>query len=134
MKYKKIKSLEQYTQYCDEIEKLLFNDPEKHEDHIELLEVLICDYDNRTIELVGHKEDMSPVELLQCLIEEREISKAELARQLNVSKQLVTEIFNYKRNISKNMVMKLAERFKMMPVAFSRAYALKKDNSKMAIV
>lgn len=42
-----------------------------------------------------------------------------------VSLQLITEIVNYKRNISKKMITKLSERFKMQPIAFSRKYELK---------
>lgn len=124
MKYKKINSLDQYTGYCDQLEEMLMSDNQQYKDEIELLEVLIDDYDNRTIEQLGIKEDLNPVETLKYLIEENSLTKAELARQLNVSKQLITEIVNYKRNISKKMVMKLADRFKMMPVAFSRDYEL----------
>lgn len=124
MKYKKINSLDQYTGYCDQLEEMLMSDNQQYKDEIELLEVLIDDYDNRTIEQLGIKEDLNPIETLKYLIEENSLTKAELARQLNVSKQLITEIVNYKRNISKKMVMKLADRFKMMPVAFSRDYEL----------
>ena len=90
-----------------------------------MLELLIEDYDNRTIESIGNNEDMDPVQILQYLMNENEITKAELGRQLKVSRQLITEILNYKRNISKSMISKLSERFKMMPIAFSREYELK---------
>jgi len=130
MKYKRISSLKQYTEYCNEFEKLILKDLKKDKDEIDLLELLIEDYDNRTIESIGQNEDMNPVELLQYLMTENEITKAELARQLEVSRQLITEIVNYKRNISKKMVMKLAERFKMRPLAFSREYQLVKSNKR----
>ena len=76
-----------------------------------LLELLIEDFDNKTIEELGNPKDMEPVELLKYLLEENNLKKSDLARQLNVSRQLITEIVNYKRNISKRMVMKLAEQF-----------------------
>lgn len=97
----------------------------KHSEEIDLLELLIEDFDNRTIENIGKNEDMDPVEILQYLMEENKLTKAELARQLKVSRQLITEILNYKRNISKRMITKLSSRFKMQPVAFSREYELK---------
>ena len=134
MKYKKIKNLDQYTKYCNEIERLILQGSKKDKDEIELLELLIEDYDNRTIELIGNTEDLNPVELLNILMEENELNKAELARELNVSRQLITEIVNYKRNISKKMVMKLAERFKMMPIAFSRAYEIKNNKRNTASI
>lgn len=125
MKYKRIYTIEQYNEYCNVYERLIMNDSDKYIDEIDLLELLIEDYDNRTIESNGIKEDMNPVEILQYLMDENKLSKAELARQLNVSRQLITEIINYKRNISKKMITKLSDRFNMQHTAFSRAYDLK---------
>ncbi len=125
MKYKRIYNIEQYNEYCNVYETLMMKNLKKYSDEIDLLELLIEDYDNRTIESIGIKEDMNPVEILQYLMDENQLTKAELARQLNVSRQLITEILNYKRNISKKMVAKLSDRFKMQQRAFSRAYELK---------
>jgi len=133
MKYKRIYSLKQYNEYCNEYERLVMKDAKKYTDEIDLLELLIEDFDNRTIESIGKNEDMNPVEILQYLMEENKLSKAALARQLNVSRQLITEIVNYKRNISKKMITKLSERFKMKPIAFSREYELK-GNAKGKLV
>lgn len=124
MKYKRIHTIERYNEYCYAYEKLVMDGASKYAEEIDLLELLIEDFDNRTIATIGKSEDMSPVELLETLMGEHDISKAELARHLNVSRQLVTEIINYKRNISKKMVMKLSEHFKMRPAAFSREYEL----------
>lgn len=122
MKYKRIDSLDQYNVYCDRHEELTFEDYEKHKDEIELIQILIDEYDSR---MTNYSREMNPVELLKYILTEDEISSAELARDLDVSKQLISDILNYKRNISKIMVMKLADRFKMMPSAFSRTYKLK---------
>ena len=132
MKYKRIHSIEQYNEYCDTYERLLTKDSEKYSEEIDLLELLIEDFDNRTIEEIGIDEDLNPVEILQYLMDENKLSKAELARQLNVSRQLITEILNYKRNISKRMITKLSDRFNMQPIAFSRDYELKGTESKVA--
>jgi len=124
MKYKRIRTLKQYTQYTNDYEELVLKGLKKSKDEIDLLELLIEDYDNRTIEQIGISEKMNPIELLTYLMKEHNLSKSELARNLKVSRQLITEIVNYKRNISKRMVMKLSEYFKMMPIAFSREYEL----------
>ncbi len=125
MKYKRIHSLEQYNEYCNLYEKLITKDSDKYAEELDLLELLIEDFDNRTIESLGTSQDMNPVEILHYLMNENKLTKAELARQLKVSRQLVTEILNYKRNISKKMISKLCDRFKMQPIAFSREYKLK---------
>jgi len=129
MKYKRIHSIDQYNNYCNQYEELMIKNSKKYSEELDLLELLIEDYDNRTIESIGNNEDMNPVEILQYLMDENQISKAELARQLDVSRQLITEILNYKRNISKKMIIKLTDRFKMQPIAFSREYELKGQKS-----
>lgn len=125
MKYKRIKTLKQYTAYCNEYEELVLKGLKKDQEIIDLLELLIEDFDNRTINEIGVDQDMEPVELLAYLMSENRLTKSGLARELGVSRQLITEILNYKRNISKRMVMKFADYFKMMPIAFSREYELK---------
>lgn len=125
MKYKRIHNINLYNEYCNTYERLLMKDSKKYSEEIDLLELLIEDFDNRTIEAIGKSEDMNPVEILQYLMEENKLTKAELARQLEVSRQLITEILNYKRNISKRMITKLSDRFKMQPITFSREYELK---------
>jgi len=129
MKYKRIYNIDQYNNYCNIYEDLVTKNSKKYSEEIDLLELLIDDYDNRTIESIGTSEDMNPVEILHYLMEENQMSKAELARQLNVSRQLITEILNYKRNISKKMITKLCDRFRMQPIAFSREYELKGQKS-----
>jgi len=125
MKYKIISNDEQYNKYCEIHERLTCKDQDKYIDEIELIELielLIDDYENRTIEPAI---EMNPVEMLSYIIEEEEISKTELAKQLNVSKQLISDIISYRRAISLDMVNKLSNRFKMRPQAFSRPYKLK---------
>ncbi len=127
MKYKRIYSIEQYNEYCNKFEELSMRNSDKYAEELDLLDLLIEDYDNRLIESIGTKEDMNPVEILEYLMVENSLTKAELARQLGVSRQLITEILNYKRNISKKMISKLSDRFKMQQSAFSREYKLVSD-------
>lgn len=128
MKYKKIMSLEQYDRYCSIHEKLGLKDEVKFKDELELLEILIEEYDNRKS---SFRKRLNPVELLNSIIKDENISMAELARELGTTRQLISDILRYRRNISKNMVVKLSERFAMRPEAFSRPYKLKKDKRRM---
>lgn len=122
MKYKIISNDDQYNEYCEIHEKLTYKNYEKYDDEINLIELLIEDYENRTLEPIN---EMNPVEIINYIIEEEEISKTELAKQLKVSKQLISDILSYRRAISLDMVNKLSIRFKMRPEAFTRPYKLK---------
>lgn len=129
MKYKIISTDEQYNQYCEIHEKLTYKDHIKYNEEIELIELLIDDYENRTLDPI---KEMNPVEMLSYIIEEEEISKTELANQLKVSKQLISDIISYRRAISLDMVNRLSNRFKMRPEAFSRPYKLKVKRKSVA--
>ncbi len=97
----------------------LFNS--KNQEEIELIEILIDEFENRVIEA---PKKMNPVELISYLIEENNLTKSKLAKELEVSRQLNTDILNYRRNISKEMIYKLSNRFKLYPSAFSKPYKL----------
>ncbi len=124
MKYKKIYSTEQYNTYCEIHEELVLSDYEKNKDEVELLEILIDEYEQREIE---NDVGVNPVELIKYVLEEENISQSQLARDLGVSRQLVTDILMYRRNISKTMAMKLASHFNMQIQAFSKPYPLSKE-------
>lgn len=122
MKYTKIKSDEQYNEYCELHEAFTLKNYDKHIDEIELLEILIEEYEERSIDA---PEEMSPVEIIIYLLEENKLTKSQLAKDIGVSRQLITDIINYRRNISKSMVNKLAKHFAISPAALSKAYSLK---------
>jgi len=122
MKYTKIKTDDQYNLYSDRHEKLTFKDYKKNRDEIELIEILIDEYESRTIEF---KPKMNPIEVLEYLIEENNLSKAQLARDLKVSRQLITDVLNYRRDLSKSMIIKLSKRFKLNSSIFTKKYQLK---------
>ncbi len=127
MKYTKIKDMDQYNEYCEIHEELTFKNYKANLDEIELLEILIDEYEDRTIE---HPKEMNPVELLEYLLKENNMTKSQLAKEIKVSRQLITDILNYRRNLSKSTVIKLADRFNMKHVAFNRHYKLKKAKLK----
>lgn len=130
MKYKKITGIDHYNSYSEIHEKLTAEDYEANREEIELIEILIDEYESREVD---YKKDMNPVELLDYILTEDNISKSQIARELKVSRQLITDILMYRRNISKSMVMKLSKRFKMQPLAFSRAYNLNNRRRKAPI-
>jgi len=125
LKYKKIKSLKQYNQYCDTLEDLIYKEDKSLKDEIELLEILIADYD-RTLQQATSKK-LNPVELLKSILTDAGLSQKELATHLGISKQLISDVLGYRRNISKSLVTKLSKFFKMSEEAFNRQYELKKN-------
>lgn len=122
LKYKKISSIEQYNEYCNTHEHLVEINYHQNIDEIELLEVLIEEYDNR-IQAKTYKE-LNPVELLQSLLKDANLSQSALAREIKISKQLLSDILHYRRSISKEVVIKLADFFAMQQEAFNRTYPL----------
>ncbi|NBB88158.1 MAG: helix-turn-helix domain-containing protein [Bacteroidetes bacterium] len=127
MKYTKIYTTEQYNRYCDKHEELTLSNEEKNREEIELLEILIDEYELRTL---GNVHDDNPVEILRFLLKENAMTNAQLAREIGVSRQLISEILHYKRNISKSMVGKLARRFQVNDSLFSTPYELQPDGRK----
>jgi len=125
MKYKKIKTLKQYNKYCDIHEKLFREDEDLHEDELELLEILIEEYDIRMMPK-GY-EMPNAVELLRMIIKDNGQSQADLAKEINSSPQLISDILNYRRNISKIIAAKLAANYSMQLEAFARPYDLEEN-------
>jgi HTH-type transcriptional regulator / antitoxin HigA len=124
LKYKVIKTKEQYNNYCNELIQMLESEkPEQFEDEIDLLTVLIEAYDNEHSTL----PDYDPVEMLQSLMADHKMKARDLAELLNVSKGYVSEILHYKKGMSKEVIRKLAERFAMRQEAFNRPYKLISD-------
>lgn len=70
------------------------------------------------------KGTLNPVKLLTKLMEENEIGQSELAKSINVSRQLLNDVLKYRRSISKAMAVKLSAYFAMNLEAFGRVYAL----------
>ena len=122
LKYKIIKNDKQYLKYCFELEVIcsLKKKTKIQEDEIELLTFLIEKYDEQHIENLN----VDPIQLLKKLLHERNIKSNELATILKVSKGLVSDILNYKKGLSKEIIRKLADDFKVNQAAFNRPYKL----------
>ena len=122
MKYKIIKSKKQYNEYCYQLEELLSRSSKNKSlsEEIELLTFLIekWDVDHNTFT----KTD--PVQLLRSLMDDHNIKPIALAKFLGVSKGLVSDILNYKKGLSKEIIRKLSARFRLSHEAFNRHYDL----------
>jgi len=125
MKYdlKVIKNLAQYTNYCNLHEKLLIENNSAHQDTLELLELLIEDYDRKQ----QNNSKTKPVELLRELILEGWKSQRDFADTIQLSPQLINDILHYRRRISSKTAQKLATFFALKIDAFSEPYELVKE-------
>ena len=123
---KVIKTLGQYTEYCDLHEKLTIKGDKRDNDTIELLELLIETFDAKR----KQNKRYNPVKLLKELIEESWNSQTEFSKEIGLSPQLISDILNYRRPFSKNTGTKLAKFFAMKETAFLTEYNLKKERTK----
>lgn len=123
LKYKVIKSKKQYKEYSRRLEELVAVESKSKEinEEIELLTLLIetWDEENNTF------DDIDPIALLHSLMEGNGLKARDLAEILGVSKGLVSDILNYRKGLSKEVIRNLAEYFKVSQEAFNRTYALK---------
>lgn len=122
LKYKVIKSERQYNQYCDELEKLLESSSKSKaiKEEIELLSLLIEKWDEEH----NTFNEVDPITLLKSLMNENSLKSKDLVEILGVSKGLVSDILNYKKGLSKEIIRTLSEYFKVAQEAFNRLYKL----------
>jgi HTH-type transcriptional regulator/antitoxin HigA len=118
IKYRVIDSDTLYENYCDVLEKLVFSSPITPEiqDEINLLTLLIETYDKQK----SHFRNLDPVQLLKSLMAEHHLKAVDLARKLQVSEGLISDILKYKKGMSKKTIRAIAELFKMQQEAFNR--------------
>ena len=122
LKYTVIKTREQYDNYCNTLEELLDSKiDDSVKDEIDLLTLLIETYDD------AHNsfEELDPIALLRSFMAEHHLKAQELVDLLDVSKGYVSDILNYKKGLSKEVIRKLATHFKVRQEAFNRPYKLK---------
>ena len=93
------------------------------QDEIELLPLLIEKYDEEHNTFT----DTDPVELIKALMKEHKMKAVDLSRLLGVSEGLVWDILHYKEVLSKEVIRKLAEYFRLSQEAFNRPYLLKTE-------
>ena len=120
LKYKIIKTEEQYYDYCIVLEALLSKNDIIDTDEIELLTYLIEKWDGEH----NTFNESNPIELLHELMRENNLKAKDLVEILNVSKGLVSDILNYKKGLSKEIIRTLSKYFKLSQEAFNRPYKL----------
>jgi len=128
LKYKVIKSRDQYDNYCKILDALIFDDSSgsQKEDEIELLTLLIERYDQENSTF----EEVDPVRLLKSLMEDHHLKAKDLVNILGVSKGLVSDILNYKKGLSKEVIRKLSSHFNLGQETFNRPYKLRTTDHK----
>ena len=120
--YKVIKSLKQYQEYCNILESLVMAKKKTltHQDTIDLLTLLIEKWDQEHNTFT----EADPVKLLDYLMKENKIKAIDLAAELEISKSLVSDILHYRRGLSREVIRKLASRFKVSQELFNKPYKL----------
>ena len=122
LKYKVIKTDNQYQEYCAKLEEIMDAViSNSDQDEVELLTLLIEKWDT------GHNSfvDVNPIELLKSLMSEHKLKSKDLVEILGVSKGLVSDILNFKKGLSKEIIRTLASYFSISQEAFNRSYKLK---------
>ena len=122
LKYTIIKNKTQYKEYCGQLEALVFSGTKSKavKDEIDLLTLLIEKWDAEH----NNFYEVDPVQLLHSFMQEQQLKPKDLVDVLGLSKGYVSEILHYKKGMSKEVIRKLAEHFKVSHEAFNRAYEL----------
>ena len=120
LKYTVIKDKVQYDTYCKALE-LLLEHGAVDSDEIELLTVLIEHYDATH----QHLAETDPIELLKSFMHDHGLKAKDLVEILGISKGYVSEILNYKKGLSKDVIRKLSAKFNVSQEAFNRPYKLR---------
>lgn len=84
-------------------------------DYVTILGKLIREYEE------VHKPatpKMTPQRALESLMEDNELSQTELARQIEAPQSVISEFLAGKRGISKTLVLRLSDYFKVSPELF----------------
>ncbi len=123
--YTVIKTDAQYNKYCDRLEELMDSGKKTKavQEEIELITLLIEKYDEEHNTFT----DADPIELIKALMKEHKMKAVDLSRLLGVSEGLVSDILNYKKGLSKEVIRKLADHFRLTQEAFNRPYPLKTE-------
>lgn len=121
IKYTIIKNRTQYDQYCEQLEMLVSqNNAVELQDEIELLTLLIEKYDDEHNSFTAS----DPIVLLRSLMHDNYLKPRDLIGILSISKGYISDILNYKKGLSKDVIRKLSEHFKVRQEAFNRPYKL----------
>jgi len=121
IKYTIIKNKGQYDQYCNQLETLLTQvNSESLQDEIDLVTLLIEKYDEEH----NTFKETDPITLLRSFMQDHQLKSQDMTAILGIGKSYVSDILNYKKGLSKEVIRKLADYFKVRQEAFNRPYKL----------
>jgi len=120
--YKVIKSQKQYKEYCNILEGMVMTKKKTQslQDEIDLLTLLIEKWDEKH----NAFSEADPVELLIYLMKVNKLKAVNLSQELEISKSLLSDILHYRRGLSREVIRKLASRFRVSQEAFNKPYKL----------
>ena len=126
MNFSKIENKEQYKKYCSkhlELGQILGsgkgNDVIENEYYI--LDLIIEDYHENKI---SPFDGLTPVDLLKALMSENGYTGVRLSKELNISRSIISDIINYKRGFSKDVIRKISKKFGIGEQSFFKEYEL----------
>jgi HTH-type transcriptional regulator/antitoxin HigA len=90
------------------------------EDEIDLLTLLIEKYDQEH----NTFKEADPIMLLRSLMLDHHLKPRDMTGILGITKGYVSDILNYKKGLSKEVIRKLADYFKVRQEALNRPYKL----------
>jgi len=119
LQYKVIKSQSQFNKYNAVLQEIVGRKKQSKaaQEEAELITLLTEKWES---ENTNYKGD--PIVLIKQLMQEHDMKGIDLAKILNVSAGLVSDILNYKKGLSKQSIRVLAESFNMNQQAFNRPY------------
>lgn len=68
--------------------------------------------------------DLTPVDFLKHVMEENGYSGYKIYKEIGISQSVISDILNYKRGFSKDVIRKLSEKFNVPQEAFLKDYEL----------
>lgn len=122
LKYKIISSKTQYRAYANTLETLIFSGSKDRntKEEMALLTLLIEKWDAEHNSFA----ELDPIELLHSLMQDHNLKAKDLVDILAIGKGYVSDILNYKKGLSKDVIRKLSGHFKISQEAFNRPYKL----------
>ena len=125
MLYRRVKSLAQYKAYMSYLEKLndKENKSENDNESIDLLHSLIkhweAEHQMATV-MIPASSPADPVIILDRLMTKNKLSPSILASALSISQSTITDILNYKQELSEDLISKISQWFKVSRDVFRK--------------
>jgi HTH-type transcriptional regulator/antitoxin HigA len=129
LKYRVIKSCEQYDEYCNLLEALILKNNDIYLDEIELLTLLIESWDEKNL----HTSALDPIQLLRFIMNEQDLKSAKLASILNISRGAMSNILHYRRRLTAEQIRILANYFCIRQEALNQPYSLVVEHENILI-